>query len=347
MNNPYSQNPQQYSDSRPYGSDNRSFGRNRNERWSPDDYRGARPTWREDNFNHNRNWGERPWGEEGSSGYGQPRRAQNFESEGYRRNLPHGRGQGYADEYGYYGSELQSPTGRPWPQNEDYENYGAQQQDYHLGNTPSGRSGLGASGNFNNSGSFGNEGPRWSQGRSYDDSRNFRQQESASAQNFSSNRPGASNYSQWGDTSQRGDTYGSSAGIYRQTAGAYGLQQKNYRGLGPKGYTRADEKIREDICERLSDDPRIDASDISVEVRNGVVTLEGSVSDRVQKHRVEDVADSCSGVKDVHNGLRVTRGGSEQPQTTASASAQGNLSSSSESIGAKELRESSSKPTRQ
>ncbi|HEY3698605.1 MAG TPA: BON domain-containing protein [Spongiibacteraceae bacterium] len=341
MSNPYSQNQQHYSDNRSYESDHRSFERNRNERWSPDDYRGARPTWREENSNqeryHNRSRSERPWGEEGSSGYGQPRRAQNFEGEGYPRNLQASRSQGYADEYGYYGSELQAPTGRPWPQNEDYENYGAQ-QDYHLGNTPSGRSGFGDNGNF------GNEGPRWSQGRPYNESRNYRPQWGSSAQNFSSNRPGASNYPQQDQEFNRGNAQ--SAGAYGQTAGAYGLQQKNYRGLGPKGYTRADEKIREDICERLSDDPRIDASDISVEVRNGTVTLEGSVTDRVQKHRVEDVADSCSGVKDVHNGLRVTRG-SEQPQTTASASAQGNLSSSSESIGAKELRESASKSTKQ
>lgn len=91
----------------------------------------------------------------------------------------------------------------------------------------------------------------------------------------------------------------------RHATGGYGLQQENHRGKGPKGYVRTDERIHEEICEYLSDDPRIDASEISVEVRGGVVTLEGSVRDRGQKHRTEDIAVGVSGVKDVHNGLRV------------------------------------------
>lgn len=103
---------------------------------------------------------------------------------------------------------------------------------------------------------------------------------------------------------------GSETGAHGQT-GAYGLQQA-HRGKGPKGYTRTDERIREEICELLSDDFSIDASEISVQVKDGVVTLEGTVQDRTQKHRAEDLADNCSGVKDVHNGLRVTRQASQQ-----------------------------------
>ena len=33
-----------------------------------------------------------------------------------------------------------------------------------------------------------------------------------------------------------------------------------HRGRGPKGYRRSDERIREDVCERLTEDPFIDAS---------------------------------------------------------------------------------------
>jgi len=78
-----------------------------------------------------------------------------------------------------------------------------------------------------------------------------------------------------------------------------------YRGHGPRGYTRSDERIREDVCDRLSDDPRVDASDIEVLVANGEVTLTGNVQDRQAKRRVEDLAEDISGVRNVQNGLRV------------------------------------------
>src|SRR5437867_195160 len=44
-----------------------------------------------------------------------------------------------------------------------------------------------------------------------------------------------------------------------------------FRGVGPKGYLRSDERLTEVICERLTDDARIDASDITVAVRDGKV----------------------------------------------------------------------------
>lgn len=78
-----------------------------------------------------------------------------------------------------------------------------------------------------------------------------------------------------------------------------------HRGKGPKGYTRSDERIREDLSERLAEDDEIDPSDVSVEVREGVVTLEGSVEQRWMRHRIEDMADACRGVRDVVNHLRV------------------------------------------
>ncbi|MCQ4165075.1 BON domain-containing protein [Tahibacter harae] len=77
------------------------------------------------------------------------------------------------------------------------------------------------------------------------------------------------------------------------------------RGRGPKNYARSDERIREDVSEQLADDEAIDAGDILVEVSDGVVTLSGSVDTRRLKHRAEDIADRCSGVKDVQNRLTV------------------------------------------
>lgn len=81
-----------------------------------------------------------------------------------------------------------------------------------------------------------------------------------------------------------------------------------YYGRGPSGYTRSDERIREDVCDRLTDNPHVDASSIQVMVEAGVVTLQGEVPDRQMKHRAEDCAERISGVKDVENRLRVGRG---------------------------------------
>ena len=81
----------------------------------------------------------------------------------------------------------------------------------------------------------------------------------------------------------------------------------SYRGKGPKNYQRSDERIFEDVCEALKDDHRVDASNIDVNVNAGVVTLSGSIDDRMTKRRAEDIAEACPGVKDVRNEIRVSR----------------------------------------
>ena len=81
-----------------------------------------------------------------------------------------------------------------------------------------------------------------------------------------------------------------------------------FAGRGPKGYQRSDDRIREDVCDRLADDPHIDASDIEITVRSGEVTLAGFVRDRADKRHAEDVAEHVSGVREVNNSLRVNRG---------------------------------------
>ena len=78
-----------------------------------------------------------------------------------------------------------------------------------------------------------------------------------------------------------------------------------HSGRGPRGYQRSDERIREDINDRLTDDGYVDATDIEVVVNNSMVTLTGRVSSREEKRRAEDIADSVSGVTDVSNQLRV------------------------------------------
>ncbi|MGO4387568.1 BON domain-containing protein [Microvirga sp. 2YAF29] len=78
-----------------------------------------------------------------------------------------------------------------------------------------------------------------------------------------------------------------------------------HRGRGPKGYKRTDDRIHEDVCERLTHDRFIDASDVEVNVSKGEVTLSGTVSSRGLKRRAEDLAEMASGVTHVQNNLRV------------------------------------------
>jgi osmotically-inducible protein OsmY len=85
--------------------------------------------------------------------------------------------------------------------------------------------------------------------------------------------------------------------------------QREHRGRGPKGYRRSDERIREDVNDRLSDDYYLDASEVEVAVSNTEVTLTGTVNNRSDKRRAEDLADSVSGVSNVENRLRVKQSG--------------------------------------
>ncbi len=79
-----------------------------------------------------------------------------------------------------------------------------------------------------------------------------------------------------------------------------------FHGTPPKGYTRSDERIFEDVCESLQA-ADLDPSDVTVEVASGEVTLSGSVTSRWAKRYAEDLAYSVRGVVDVHNRLRAHR----------------------------------------
>ena len=83
------------------------------------------------------------------------------------------------------------------------------------------------------------------------------------------------------------------------------LAEGPHRGRGPKGYTRSGERIREDVSDRLTDDPHLDASEIEVSVAGTEVTLDGTVESRIAKRRAEDHTDDVIGVTHVQNNLRV------------------------------------------
>lgn len=78
-----------------------------------------------------------------------------------------------------------------------------------------------------------------------------------------------------------------------------------HRGKGPKNYRRSDDRIKEEINDRLTDEWNVDASDIEVNVLNGEVTLTGFVTDRHQKRKAEEVAENVLGVTQVENRIKV------------------------------------------
>lgn len=82
---------------------------------------------------------------------------------------------------------------------------------------------------------------------------------------------------------------------------------ETHRGHGPRGYTRPAARIHDDVCTRLTDDPRVDARRIEVTVSGTEVTLSGSVASRTARRRAEAIAEAVSGVNHVQNDTRIDR----------------------------------------
>src|SRR5690606_25759303 len=100
-----------------------------------------------------------------------------------------------------------------------------------------------------------------------------------------------------------------------------------YRGHGPMGYTRSDERILEDASDALTDDWGVDARQITVSVKDGEITLDGTVPSRRQKRRAEDCVEDLSGVRHVQNNLRVRETGAWDRTSDAEAGSYGNPTS--------------------
>lgn len=107
------------------------------------------------------------------------------------------------------------------------------------------------------------------------------------------------------ETGRFGETFGTPS---RTTRG-------RFTGRGPKGYTRSDDRIREDVSDRLEQHGEIDATEIEVRVAQGEVTLEGTVEDRWMKRMAEDLVEECPGVKQVNNRIRVQANGGDRGMT--------------------------------
>jgi len=138
--------------------------------------------------------------------------------------------------------------------------------------------------------------------------------------------------SPYGERDYRGHDYGHGRaegfGHQLREAGHHVAQKVKHAFRGPKGYTRSDERIREDISDRFAEQSYVDPSDIEVRVSNGEVTLSGTVEFRTEKFVAEELADDVSGVTEVHNQLRLrreqpTRGATTEGATTTGATTTG------------------------
>jgi osmotically-inducible protein OsmY len=272
---------------------------------------------RESDFNRNR--GNYNTGYEGDAYRGNTSGGTNY---GYMRD-DYGRGQGSVNEgnwrnqgrggMGYQGSQQGNYSGR----NENYnrESYG----NYGTGYGASGSYGsdYGTSGEYNY-GTGGFQGQDRQRRQDYDQGHMNRDYGNVSGGSGSQYRgrdwdqqgyQGSGHYSGedrgWWDKARDevSSWFGNDDAERRRRMDEQKSAQ--HKGKGPRGYQRSDDRIREDVCDRLSDDPYLDASDIEVKVSGNEVILSGTVENREDKRRAEDVAERISGVKNVQNQLRV------------------------------------------
>jgi hypothetical protein len=311
--------------SRPYGESGARYGSQR--------YGGEEYGWSGQSYARDREYSGSPGGDNrfSAEGYGGPG---GYQPEGAVNQRNFGGGQAHGSTAGYGGG---------YGGGEGYRQSG-------YGGQAMSRQSFGAGGERSRSQGFGGQN-YWGQGGT--GGTDFGSGQGFGGQGYAGQ---GGQYGQYGQGSQFGQNrntgysdmsssgYGSGmSGGYGQGMRGYGMQgggtergdsTRGFRGLGPKGYRRSDERLQEDICERLTDDPMIDASDVTVQVAGGVVTLEGSVSDRRLKHRIEDMVEQCGGVGEIRNNLSVksrdrfggsddTLGGRQKDGSTGQTQAKG------------------------
>jgi osmotically-inducible protein OsmY len=83
-------------------------------------------------------------------------------------------------------------------------------------------------------------------------------------------------------------------------------------GRGPRGYVRSPARIHEDLCDRLTDNPFVDASNIEVGIVGTEVTLNGTVNDPIALRQAQAIAEEVAGVTHVHNRLQLRPAGERE-----------------------------------
>jgi osmotically-inducible protein OsmY len=243
--------------------------------------------------------------EGGGQGYGQgeqgndPYRGQSFTRGGDQQGQQQ-YGQ-HQQQYGSYGGSQQWPT-ESWSERNDDRQGGAggYRSSRSWGDRAMSGSGYG-SGGFGG-GTFGTRGYGGSSSGG------------SGGGGYSGGGYGGGGYSGLGNTGGGyGAGFGGSTGAGRagnmDSSQPYGQSFGDgpYSGKGPKGYKRSDEKLIEEVSERLERHGHIDASNIEVECSGGVIRLKGSVDGRAAKRTAEETAENVYGVQDVMNELKVQR----------------------------------------
>jgi osmotically-inducible protein OsmY len=244
--------------------------------------------------------------------------------EGRNQGGSSGRYSGYGDfGRGNYGGYAQ-PGGTQSNYNQEWSGYGqgggrgvsdeysrnrgAQQSRY------AGQGGYGSQGGYGGQGSFGQGG--FGQGSS---------ESGYSRQGWSEPYGEGQQYGYGQRGSQSGGMSGSQYGGSQYGYGGSG--QGMHRGKGPKNFQRSDDRIKELICERLTDDPDVDASEVTLNVQGGKITLEGTVDSRQTKMKIEDIADQFA-THEVQNNLRVQKQGSSSSESGGKSSMAGSTGKS-------------------
>jgi osmotically-inducible protein OsmY len=119
---------------------------------------------------------------------------------------------------------------------------------------------------------------------------------------FSNSQRSMSQYERARFSGANQGNYGNQMG---QFGGNWSVYSGPHAGKGPKGWKRSDDRIYEEVCQILEQRGDIDPSEVEIKVSNGEVTMEGTVSDRTSKRRLDEAIDQVSGIKDVHNRVRV------------------------------------------
>ncbi len=179
-------------------------------------------------------------------------------------------GRGYGEEQQFYDDDF-SDTGSEWNSKSDFRNRRPGPPMQAQRNRPTSQ-------------------------RASDNDRDFSSRQNARQDYFNDNRK--SEGSMWNEsfTSERDrNQYGR---YNRNTSGGF-------FGKGPKGWKRSDDRIKDDVSEALYRDYHVDASEIEVDVKEGVVTLSGTVESRDAKRSAEECIENLSGVIDVHNRIRI------------------------------------------
>jgi hypothetical protein len=266
---------------------------------------------------------ERQWGyDPRDRGQQEQFEPQRFDDESGQRNFRSGedeRGSG-SDERGYRGGLGNSPWGNGGNFGNDergfrdrYESYergfggnDSSQRDYGRGNEERNQRGFGPGSDSGSGRGFGgyDRGDRGFGGSYGNRERSYGNRYGSNEPTYGSDyRSGERSFGGRLGTGESGNDrgYGNTANL-----GWSGQGWSQNEGRGPKNYRRSDERIREEVCDRLMQG-RLNAEEVDVQVQDGQVTLSGTVEDRQDKRIIEELAEQILGVKDVQNQLRVQR----------------------------------------